>query len=71
MGGCARYVVALAADADDQSLVPQGCQRVCGRAVRYAVFLGEAEDGRHTADKLASGNLRAQEIGKLLMQRDR
>jgi len=39
--------------------------------VRYAVFLGEAEDGRHTADKLASGNLRAQEIGKLLMQRDR
>ena len=44
---------------------------MCGRPVRDAVVLGQAEDGRHPAGKLAGGDLPAQQIGKLLMQRDR
>lgn len=39
-----RGVVALAADTDDQAFVSQGCERVGGCAVGYAVFLRKAQD---------------------------
>ena len=42
-----------------------------GGAVRYAVFLGEAEDRGHAASELTGLDLLAQKIGELLVQWNR
>lgn len=66
-----RDVITLAADAYDQPLVPQCRERMRGGAVRNPVFLGKAQDRGHAASQLPGGDLVANEIGQLLVQRNR
>jgi len=66
-----RDVITLAADAYDQPLVPQCCERMRGGAMRNPVFLGKAQDRGHAASQLSGGDLVANEIGQLLVQRNR
>jgi hypothetical protein len=60
-------VVALAADADDEPLVPEGRERVGGGAVGDPMLLGKAQDRGHAAGQLAGTDLLAQETGELLV----
>jgi hypothetical protein len=66
-----RDVITLAADAYDQPLVPQCRERMRGGAVRNPVFLGKAQDRGHAASQLPGGDLVANQIGELLVQRNR
>ena len=65
------HVVALAGDADDQALVPEGRERASGGAVRDLVLLGEGQDGRNPPRQLSSLDLAAQDCRELLVQRNR
>ena len=63
------HVIALAVDADDQTLVAQGRQRSCRGAVADLLFLGEGQDGWHPASQNALLDLIAQQRRQLLVQR--
>src|SRR5262249_44085950 len=67
----ARDVITLAADAYDQPLVPQCCERMRGGAGRNPVFLGKAQGRGQAPSQLPGGDLPANEIGQLLVQRNR
>ena len=65
------HVIALAGDADNQALVPEGRERASRGAVRDLVLLGEGQDGRNPARQLSSLNLATQDRRELLVQRNR
>ncbi len=65
------HVIALAGDADNKALVPEGRERASRGAVRDLVLLGEGQDGRNPPGQFSSLDLAAQDRRELFVQRNR